>query len=125
MLRLHPTLAAFLGAGLIVAITAYITKWHLWLLYILLALACLFVLARLFAGLPFRLFDSGDADPGEGRVTPRSPLSSLRGNDMAGIGAAPDELSRAYDDWIAAKQGDALADGSKLKRLADQEERED
>lgn len=124
MLRLHPTLAAFLATGLIVAITGYITNWHLWLLYILITLVGLFMLARLFAGLPLSWFDSGGADAEMGPVSPRSPLSSLRGNDMAGIGAEPDELSQAYDDWIAAKQGDALADGSMFKRLADQEKRD-
>ena len=127
MLRAHSTLAAFLATSLLVSVVGFSTGWRLWLFYVVLALASLFLLARIFAGLPLSWLDSGDANTEKRQISPLSPLSplsSVRGNDMAGIGARPDELSQAYEDWIAAKQGDVLADGSVFKRLADQEERD-
>lgn len=124
MLRAHATLAAFLVTSFLVAILGFGTGWRLWVLEILLAFASLFILARLFAGLPLTRLDSGDADAEKGYVSPLSPLSNLRGHDMAGIGAKPDELSQAYDDWISAKQGDVLADGSIFEGLANEKERD-
>ncbi len=110
MYRAHPTLAAFVFTGTTVALVGFSTGWRLWLLYVVMTLLSLFVLSRLFAGLPLNSLGSDEDGADKDTSDPRNRFSPLPSNDMAGIGAAPDNLARAYRDWTAAKQGDLLAD---------------